>query len=235
MMRLAGRLVLVLALVTSLAACAPQPTSQADAGNLATPALRLTSGERRYVIDGGASTLHVHTYRGGKLARFGHNHVLNAKQLRGTVALALDTVGSRFQLTVPLTSIEVDNPTLRAAAGSEFDSKPSPQDVLATRGNMLGPDGLDVAVAPAAVIQGTVTEVSGTRAVLDMTVSVRKASHRQSVEVTVATGADGLRISGTTSLKHSDFGIAPFSVMLGALTVKDKVDIRFELVARPST
>lgn len=235
MMRLVARLGVVLALVLSLVSCAPQPAAESDAGSLTKPALALAAGEQRYVIDDSTSQLLVYTYRGGKLARFGHNHVLNAQLLAGEVALATDITGSRFQLEVPLAGIEVDNPTLRAAAGPEFNSKPSPEDVAATRANMLGPDGLDATVAPAAVIQGTVIEVSGARAMLDMRVTVRETTHRQAVEVTVVTDTDSLRISGTTALMHSDFGIAPFSVMLGALTVKDKVDIRFELVARPAT
>ena len=224
-----------LALVNGLTGCAPQPTTTPGADTDANSTFRIAPGEQRYVIDDSASELHVYTYRGGKLARFGHNHVLNARQLRGDVALTDGIVGSRFHLRVPLASIEVDNPNLRAAAGVKFNSKPSPEDVAATRTNMLGHDGLDVAVAPAALIQGEVLNLNTKVAILSVRVTIREKIHRQNINIKVTTHTESILVSGAMSLKHSDFGITPFSVMLGALTVKDKVDIRFELVARLAT
>lgn len=228
-------LTLSLALGASLVGCAPRPQESAADTTPAGQALVLQAGERRYLIDARASQLLVYTYRGGKLARFGHNHVLSARALAGEVALAGELSGSRFRLEVPFADIEVDDPELRRAAGADFDSKPSPEDVAATRDNMLGPDGLDIEVAPGAVIEGTVTQASSTRVTLDMRVTVRNKTHRQPVEAEVSVDGDALRISGATQLRHSDFGIEPFSVMLGALTVEDVVDVKFELVARPAT
>ena len=237
MRHLTRRLVATAALLAGLSACTPQPGEHGTqaTGTQNASVLDLKSDERRYVIDDTASRLLVYTYRGGKLARFGHNHVLNARSLRGDVAMSQQITGSRFRLEVPFAVIEVDPPALRRQAGPEFESKPSPEDIAATRENMLGPGGLDIAIAPAAIIEGTVTASTDASATLDMAITVRKVTHRQSVEVALTRNGGSLRIVGATALRHSDFGIEPFSVMLGALTVKNKVDVKFDLVARPAT
>jgi hypothetical protein len=48
----------------------------------------------------------------------------------------------------------------------------------------------------------------------------------------VATAA-GITASGELTLKQSDFGITPFSVLGGALAVQDQLELRFELSAQP--
>lgn len=45
------------------------------------------------------------------------------------------------------------------------------------------------------------------------------------LEVAVEEGAGGARVTGGTRFLQSDFGIKPFSALLGALKVKDEVEI----------
>ena len=41
-----------------------------------------------------------------------------------------------------------------------------------------------------------------------------------------------LRARGSLAIRQSDFGIAPFSILGGALTVQDVLAIEFDLLAR---
>jgi polyisoprenoid-binding protein YceI len=44
--------------------------------------------------------------------------------------------------------------------------------------------------------------------------------------------ADSVSASGVMQLRQSDFGITPMSVMGGAMTVLDTLELRFRIVAR---
>lgn len=46
---------------------------------------------------------------------------------------------------------------------------------------------------------------------------------------TMVIDVNGNNAKGTISLKQTDYGIKPFSAMMGALKIKDNVDINFEL------
>jgi hypothetical protein len=52
------------------------------------------------------------------------------------------------------------------------------------------------------------------------------------VTVELERDADRLRVSGSFDVLQSDFGIRPFSVFGGALSVRDRLDIRFSLEGR---
>ena len=67
----------------------------------------------------------------------------------------------------------------------------------------------------------------------DLTVAGRKKGVVMPVEV-VGNGEDGLRITGRTRVKMTDFGIDPPAprIALGAISTGDPVDITFEWIAR---
>src|SRR5208282_5876100 len=44
---------------------------------------------------------------------------------------------------------------------------------------------------------------------------------------------DGVTVKGSYTLKMSDYGIKPPTLMLGAIKVRDPVTIRFDLVLKP--
>jgi hypothetical protein len=43
---------------------------------------------------------------------------------------------------------------------------------------------------------------------------------------------DEVTVTGTAAVDQSRFGITPFAVLGGALTVRDRVDVRFRIRAR---
>jgi polyisoprenoid-binding protein YceI len=54
------------------------------------------------------------------------------------------------------------------------------------------------------------------------------------VPATIELVPQGVVARGTLTLKQTDFGITPFSVLGGAMAVQDTLEIRFDLPARPA-
>jgi polyisoprenoid-binding protein YceI len=62
-------------------------------------------------------------------------------------------------------------------------------------------------------------------------ITIKEASRDVGVPVVAAVNGDRLTASGEFEILQTDFGIKPFSVALGALEVKDRLLVRFKLVA----
>lgn len=178
--------------------------------------------------------MQVLVYRGGALAKLGHDHVIAARDVSGFLRYT-DLGGERFQLTgdlyLPLAAMTVDEPALREAAG--FDTTPSADDREGTRGNML--KSLDAATFPFAEVAFSTVPVDdasiGSDVPVDVTFSLHGAVREMVVPVKLAVSPNGMSATGTFSLVQSDFGIKPFSVLGGALAVQDNIDLRFEIFA----
>lgn len=59
------------------------------------------------------------------------------------------------------------------------------------------------------------------------TVEIHGTSRPQTVDVTVADRGDALALSARVPVTQSDFGVKPYSLMMGALKVADEVTIDF--------
>ncbi|MBB4135557.1 YceI family protein [Gordonia humi] len=59
----------------------------------------------------------------------------------------------------------------------------------------------------------------------DGTLTIAGASREHSVRVT----RDGDRATGSTRIRHADFGLKQYSLMMGALKVADEVDVEWSL------
>jgi hypothetical protein len=100
-----------------------------------------TSGSHKHAqvfrIDPEQSSIRLRVYRDGPLARFGHNHVIVATGLTGTVFHEKELSQSAFELNIPLAGLVVDRPADRAAAGPDFAGDLSEFAIAGTRENML--------------------------------------------------------------------------------------------------
>ena len=179
-----------------------------------------------------ASHLELRVYRDGPMQKLGHNHVVVSEALDGFVKLREPLEKSGFELALRLESLVVDDPAARAAAGADF-AMPVPQkDRDATRHNMLGDEVLaagrqDVLrLAADGLTDGTGAHKAQVR------VSFRGEEHVVTVPFTVEINGDGLAGQATFSLKHGDLGLKPFTVALGALKVRDDIEVRLRLEAR---
>lgn len=220
-----------IALMTlGLAAChAPAVKPSAPGG---TPTEISVPGAVHYQVDSAASELHILVYRGGAMARMGHNHVISSKNVSGSLWVHPNLTRSRLLLTLPVNSLIVDDAAARQAEGEDF-AVAVPQDARdGTRKNMLRPEVLDGEQYPNVTLQSTA--ISGTRAspLLTLHITIKNASHDVSVPVKLTETAEGLTASGQFDLKQTDFGITPFSIALGALKVVDAMHIKFSIICR---
>jgi hypothetical protein len=171
----------------------------------------------------------IAVYRGGSLARLGHDHVVASHDVRGFVAPR----ANRADLYIRLDQLVIDEPDLRKQAG--FDTQPTEEDIAGTRRNML--TSLNAEQFPYAVIHlseegapggGFVNKVDK---MLDVTIKVHGIEHTAPTSVALEMGAGSLVASGRVALKQTDFGVTPLSVLGGAIQVKDEVDVRFAIRA----
>ena len=99
---------------------------------------------RPYDVAANESLLTIRVYRGGPLAKAGHNHVIASHALRGSLYVPVDLAQSSFEIHMPVIELTVDESGLRAEEHSD-DFPPDVPDSAkeGTRHNMLSPALLD--------------------------------------------------------------------------------------------
>ena len=221
----AGRLLLAAALLAS--GCAqvpptpPQPTRPGapdlDAAYYHDAAGR---GAKVYRVEPGDSLVVARVYRGGRLAKLGHDHVVSSREPRGFI----DADQGRGDLYLALESLVVDDPAQRAAAG--FDSTPSEPDIAGTRSNMLEKV-LEAERFPFVVLR--VRAVA--QDVLEGELSLHGVTRPVRIPAKIESRGERLEASGSFTINQTEFGIEPFAVFGGALAVQDRIDLSFAIRA----
>ncbi len=200
------------------------PSTDPDASG-AEPAVK-ASEERRYeVVD---SRLLVKVFRAGRLARLGHNHVIEAPIL-GSFTLAGDRVEAA--LYVRPAELVVDRPETRATQGEDFAGAIKPEDVEGTRGNLLSEKVLNPLQHPfiRAEIDGS-PSVDG-----EVAVTFELAGATADRMLLVEQVDDSLcrpAFTGAVTLSHDDFGLTPFSILGGAVAVANEFEVSFTLAGQ---
>lgn len=175
-----------------------------------------------YRIDPAASLVVIEVRRSGSLARLGHDHVVASRDVAGYVAPQL----GRADLAVPLARLEVDDAALRAEAG--FDTVPAASDIAATRNNMMTAV-LDVERFPWVLIRVDRADERAGR--LEVAITLHGTTRTMEVPACIESGDGAITVAGRFALDQSDFGIVPYSILGGAIAVRDRVDLRFRLRA----
>ena len=189
-------------------------------------------GTLEYRVDAEATQLWLYVGADGPLARLGHHHVIISHGLRGTIwwHSQLERSGCELQITVD--EFVVDDPKERAAAGPEF-SKPIDDDArLGTREHMLGERQLDAVRTPYVSLRCHHISSTPGGLILRLKVTLRGHESEMLVPLTLERTEKTLQASGAFSFKQTDFGLEPYSALLGALRVQDEIRARVHLVAR---
>jgi polyisoprenoid-binding protein YceI len=218
--------------VSLLAACgAPQPRPGTLGGAVSTDVQAAPRGAGVYRIDAAQSELELLVYRAGPLARLGHNHVIVNRAVTGWVRFAGDATSASFALDVPVAEFIIDDADARREEGADF-SDPVPADAKdGTRHNLLSDALLNGEHYP--VIHVASTSVTKTADGLAATVRVSVAGHDSTLVMPFSLQAapGRLNASGTGTLRQTALGLTPFSVLLGALQVRDEFTVKFRWVA----
>ena len=235
-MRGGGHLLAGLLLLAALPACqspAPAPPVASAPASVEAPVVEATRGATRYTVDAAASRLLIYVFRGGAAARLGHNHVLSAPALQGTVSLQGDDVASaQFELHTRLDALRVDDPELRAATGGSFGGVRSDSDISGTQRNLLGPRVLNAAQHPELRVRSLAVAGEWPMLVARVAITLHGVTREREMLLQVDRETSTLRARGEFVLRQSEFGVTPLSILGGAIAVQDPVAVRFDLIAK---
>lgn len=176
-------------------------------------------------VDPARSLVVIEVRRGASLAQFGHDHVIASHDVAGYIAPDEGCA----DLDVPLDALVVDEPALRAEAG--FDTEPTPTDIAGTRSNMLDKV-LEATRYPYALIAVNDSMAAAGARQLKVAVTLHGATQFGDATTQSVTTQEKVFVRGTMAMDQSKFGIAPFSVLGGAIAVQDRMNITFRIHAR---
>lgn len=229
-----SRILMVCALLLGLASCRTSPTHPAPPAAGTPPpadAFTIPAGARELKVSAADSLLQVFVFRGGAMARLGHNHVIASHGLTGSVYLTDDPLATRFDVSFPVNELTVDEPALREAAGPEFPPGVPQSAREGTRANLLSPALLDGSNYPAIRLRATDIRAAGEGFDAGVEVTLKGASHVLRVPVQVQRSAGAVVASGEFPLWQTQLGLQPFTAAMGALVVLDEMRVRFEIRA----
>lgn len=174
------------------------------------PQMTLEPGTYRLGPDN--AELHVRTYREGVASRAGHDLVIVVTQWEATVAVGDDGAPSSLQLTADPRSLDP-----REGLGGV---KPlTDKDRAEIRSNI---DGKVLRGQPITFRSTSVRLADGGRLAAEGELTVAGTTRPVAAELAVA--ADG-RVRGTIPLAQTEWGIKPYRGLMGALKVRDEVEI----------
>jgi hypothetical protein len=197
----------------------------------AASALPAAGEVRVYTVDPAGTEIYWRIYRAGPAARFGHNHVISAGELEGSVRLTSELAAAEWELRIPVAGLVVDDAAIRARHGEDFESAPSEDDKAGTRDNMLADRVLNGAAFPEIRLAGAGVEGPLENALLPVAIEILGRTIERSFPATIAIGADSLTVTGEYRLSHEDLGLDPFTALGGMMAVGEDIDFTYRIRA----
>jgi polyisoprenoid-binding protein YceI len=171
-----------------------------------------------YQLGPSDGTLRVRTGRQGMASKVGHDLTLEASNWNATVAVDAEAGQSEVKATIEPRSLEVVAATGGAKAVSEKDKKDIKKNIVGLLGNH------------SITFQSTsVKSTSDTTATVVGDLSIAGQTRQVTLDLTIEPDGGEAHLKGRMPITQSNFGIKPFSAMMGALKVKDEVDIDLDV------
>ncbi|MCB9776982.1 MAG: YceI family protein [Alphaproteobacteria bacterium] len=189
------------------------------------------AGPTTYTIDPAKGLLYVQVFKDQSTVAAGlsHDHVMQAKGYSGSFTWNPDDPSScKVDVTVPVAQLDVDPQWLRDKVG--YEGELSDGDRKSIRKNMLAKDQLNGESFPTISFASKSCAGSGGSVKVQGDMTLR--GQTKPVTVTLKVDADGstLTATGAFQARGSDFGLEPFSAMLGALKNRDDLSWSVQLV-----
>lgn len=228
-------LLLAISICAACSADNPAGQSPADGGDAAIEQPRsvdaITAVGEAFSLDPASSEVFWRISKAGVMARFGHNHVITARQFSGTVLVPTDRTQSRFELEIPVDALVIDEPELRARLGEEFASVPTEADKAGTRSNMLGDGLLKAAMFPVVRVRGGELMGAGDAQTAAIEIEILGSTFNFRVPCAVTFEEGSLEARGEFALDHAELGMMPFSALGGALQVGERIEFTYRIRA----
>lgn len=185
------------------------------------------TGPMHYALTTQGSSLYVQVFKDTSTAASGisHDHVMRASGWTGTASWDPANPGScKIDVSVPVDKLVVDPPKLREAVGYEAPLSDGQRGDV--RKNMLSKDQLNSAKYPTISFQATGCKAAGGDSVdVRGTLTIKGKSQPVTVRMTVSGDGEAFSAKGSFKVQGSDYGLEPYSAMMGAL--KNRDELRF--------
>ena len=192
----------------------------------------IPAGAVEYKVVPEESLLQILVYRGGAMARLGHNHVIASHHLGGELQVTDDPTATRFEVRVPVNELTIDEPAMREEAGPDFPPGVPQSARDGTRKNLLSEALLDGTNYPEILLRATDVVVAGEGFEAGVQITLKGQVRDLRVPVRIERKQGALIARGEFPLKQSELGLKPFSIAMGTLVVLDEMKIRFQISAR---
>ena len=168
-----------------------------------------------YSLGPSDGTVRVKTGREGVAAKAGHDLTLEAANWKATITVDDDPSRTEVTATIEPRSLEVKEATGGAKPVSEKDKREIAKNITGLLGN-----GSITFTSTSVEVQDTTVQAAGE-------LSIAGKSRPITLDLTAAPSG---RLTGTMTVVQSEFGIKPYSAMLGALKVRDQVEIDLDVI-----
>ena len=207
------------------------PVAGAESANLQAIYSELgRTGGRVFTLVPTDSLVRIYAFRAGPAARLGHNHVLSAPQFTGFFYLPPSgAADGRFDLAFRLDQLEIDNPAYRSELGTAFSAILSPETIESTRQHLLGSNDLQAYQLPFVRIRSLQISGEAPKFAAEAQVEMHGQEREMWIPLDVVGLPDRLSVSGSFVLRQTDFGVQPYSLLAGLLSVQDEVVLEFKL------
>jgi hypothetical protein len=202
---------------------------------LALPPGARPAGAVDFSIDTEHSELRALVYRGGALAKLGHNHVIQSHGLSGWIREARTSTDSSFYLQLAPADFQIDQPGARAQEGADFAEEVDDAARAGTRRNMLGEALLAADRYPLILIQSVRIEGTGPliAGATMATVRITMAGHTREISTPFSfeVQPESLHITADFRLAQSALGLTPYTALMGGLQVEDEMHLKLDIRA----
>jgi polyisoprenoid-binding protein YceI len=170
-----------------------------------------------WTLNASDGELHVHTGVTGRAAKIGHRLTIEMQYWQATVQWA-EGEPARAALTVDVDSLEV----LHGEGGIKALSGP---EKTLVQSNAL--KSLDSARFPEISFDADTIEKRPDGYRLTGTLRIHGKAREQVIDLRTADLGDAWRLSTEAAVRQSDFGVKPYSLLMGSLKVADEVTVSF--------
>jgi polyisoprenoid-binding protein YceI len=192
------------------------------------------SAPKTYKLDGG-STLIVRTWKDGAAASLAHDHAIRATEFSGEATYdPAAPEATKLQVTAQVASMIVDEDKDRAYVGIPTDKPVPEKDRRSVDDTLKGAECLEAKKFPTVAFKSTKLEKSADgKLTLHGDLTLHGVTKGVKMPITIEEKDGKVVGTGSFKLKTSDYGIKPYSAFLGAVKVKDEVQLHLKLVGTP--
>ena len=168
------------------------------------------------------SEFKIYVWKAGIASGFAHDHIMSVEDFKGQV------VYDEKNPSKSSVFIKVEAKSLKV-----MDAKVKASDKRKIKKSMDSEEVLNVKKYPKITFKSTKVEVkSASQNLLKVTgkMSLFGRTRTISFPVTVRRKGGKLTATGAFKLRQTDYGMKPYSALLGAIKVKDVVDVKFSIV-----